>query len=260
MQATAKRILILGGTTEASALVRRLAADPRFDATLSLAGRTRSPAGIAGVAMRVGGFGGADALAHWLRTSGIDAVIDATHPFAAQISANAYAAASTAGIPLCTVVRPPWSAVPGDVWHTVASAKEAAVALGAEPRRVLLSIGRQEVGAFRGAPHHAYVIRSIEPPDETTLPPDVKLIQARGPFALADEMRLLTSERIDVVVTKNAGGSATYPKITAARELGLPVVMITRPYKASSHAVASAEEAVAWLERHHGMSRSERGV
>lgn len=260
MQATAKRILILGGTTEASALARRLAADPRFDATLSLAGRTRDPAAIAGVTMRVGGFGGADALAHWLRDAGIDAIVDATHPFAAQISANAYAAAIAAGIPLCTVVRPPWSAMPGDEWHTVASAEEAAAALGAEPRRVFLSIGRQEVGAFRGAPHHAYVIRSIEPPDEAALPLDVKLIQARGPFALADEMRLLTSERIDVVVTKNAGGGATYPKIAAARELGLPVVMIARPYKASSHAVASADEAVAWLERHHAMSRSERGV
>jgi len=254
------RVLILGGTTEASDLARHLAGDPRFETTLSLAGHTGSPAAHPGVALRIGGFGGVAGLAGWLAEAGTAAVIDATHPFAAQISANADAAARETGVPLCTVVRPPWSAMPGDCWRSVTSMEAAAEALGAEPRRVFLSVGRQSLGTFRRAPHHAYVARSIEPPDAAALPPDTTLIQAKGPFARDDEIALLKSHRIDVVVAKNAGGSATYAKIEAARQLGLPVVMVARPVKAGRHVVADAEEALAWLQRLHAMSRSERGV
>lgn len=254
------RVLILGGTTEASALARTLAADARTEVTLSLAGRTANPASIDGIAVRSGGFGGAEGLAHWLRESGIEAVIDATHPFAARISANAAAATDQLGLPLCTVVRPPWSAAPGNRWQTAATIDDAAGALGAEPRRVFLSIGRQGVGAFQTAPQHSYLIRAIETPDPAALPPDTTLIQARGPFARADELDLLRHHRIDVVVTKNAGGDATYAKIEAARELGVAVVMIERPVKAGHHVVPTASDALRWLETRHAKSRSERGV
>lgn len=254
------RILILGGTTEASACARRLAGDMRFEVTLSLAGRTAHPATTGGIAQRVGGFGGSEGLARWLAQHGIAAVLDATHPFAAQISANAARATDACAIPLCTVLRPPWSAAPGDEWQHVATVDEAAEALGAAPKRVLLSVGRQGVGAFRHAPQHAYVIRTIEPPDTAALPPHTTLIQARGPFALADEIALLTAQNIDIVVTKNAGGGATYAKIEAARQLARPVVMIGRPDKAGRHIVPNGEQAIAWLDRLHARSRSERGV
>jgi len=260
MEHPAMRILILGGTTEASDLTRRLAGDPRFEVTLSLAGRTSNPRIEARIAARVGGFGGAEGLARWLTGSGIDAVLDATHPFAARISASAADATDQLRIPLCTLVRPPWSAGPDDRWSDVVSMAEAADALGLTPRRVFLSVGRQGVGAFRRAPHHAYVVRSIEPPDAADLPPDTTLIASRGPFALDDEVDLLTAQRIDIVVAKNAGGAATYAKIEAARRLRLPVVMIARPHKAGRQVVGSAGAALAWLERLHATSRSERGV
>lgn len=254
------RILILGGTTEAAICADRFAGDPRFEIILSLAGRTRNPAPRGGVALRVGGFGGAEGLARFLAETGIEAVLDATHPFAAQISANAAAATGVHGTPLCTLVRPPWTAEANDRWHPATTIAEAAEMLGSEPRRVFLAVGRQGVGVFRSAPRHAYVIRSIELPDAHALPPDTTLVQARGPFALDDEIALLTSQRIDVVVSKNAGGAATYAKVDAARKLGLPVIMIERPAKAGRDFVESAEEAIAWLARLHGSSRSERGV
>ena len=254
------RILILGGTTEAAACAERLGRDPRFHAILSLAGRTRNPRQQDGLEHRVGGFGGADGLAAYLAEARIDAVLDATHPFAAQISANAERATRVRGLPLCTLVRAPWRAEPGDRWIRVATIGDAADALGAKPRRVFLAVGRQGAGAFRRAGQHAYVVRAIEQPDADALPPETMLIQARGPFALQDEIALLTSQRIDVIVSKNAGGSATYAKIEAARMLGLPVVMIERPNKAGRTFVARAAEALAWLHRLHGSVRSERSV
>lgn len=255
------RILILGGTTEASACVERLGGDPECDVILSLAGRTRNPISRAGVRHRVGGFGGVDGLARYLVEAGIDAVIDATHPFAVQISANALEATRVCAVPLCTIVRPAWRAVPEDCWTVVPTMEAAAEALGERPRRVFLAVGRQSVGVFRRAPHHAYVVRSIERPDSDALPPDTTLVEARGPFAVEDEMGLLASRRIEVVVSKNAGGDATYAKIEAARKIGLPVIMIARPEKAGRHIVSSVEEVIAWLDqRCHGSGRSERGV
>lgn len=254
------RILILGGTTEASTIARTIAQDPRFTATVSLAGRTAKPAPIPDMALRVGGFGGAEGLARWLAKEKIAAVIDATHPYAAQISRNTDTACASIGVPLCTVIRPPWQPAAGDRWQTVPSTEAAADALGTEPRRVFLSIGKQGVGAFRRAPQHSYVIRSIEPPEDNTLPPDTTLIRMRGPFALQDEIELLKSQRIGLIVSKNAGGSATYAKIEAARHLALPVVMIERPHKAGRNIVVTAEDALAWLADLHAMSRSDRGV
>lgn len=254
------RVLILGGTTEAVACAERLGSDPRFRAILSLAGRTRNPRQQDGLEHRVGGFGGASGLATYLAEAQIDAILDATHPFAAQISANAERAARERGIPLCTLVRPPWVPMPGDRWTRVAKIEDAAAALGEEPRRVFLSVGRQGVGAFRRAGQHTYIVRAIEQPDVDALPRTTTLVRARGPFALQDEIALLASERIDVVVSKNAGGAATYAKIEAARTLGLPVVMIDRPEKAGQNVVSDAAEAVAWLDRLHGSGRSERSV
>lgn len=255
------RILILGGTSEASELVRRLAGDDRVRPTLSLAGRTAQPP-PQDIATRIGGFGGVNGLADWLELERIDAVVDATHPFAARISANAHAVTSRLGIALCTVVRPPWQAGSGDRWTSVSDIDAAVAALGESPRRVFLTIGRQGVAAFCAAPQHAYLIRTIEAPDDAALPPRAERIASRGPFDKASERDLLRREKIDILVSKNSGGTATVAKILAARDLDIPVVMIERPAKASGHSVPTAADAHAWLmERHHrAPACSERGV
>jgi precorrin-6A/cobalt-precorrin-6A reductase len=258
--ATPLRILVLGGTTEAGELARLITGDGRFEATLSLAGRTSNPRPQP-LSTRIGGFGGADGLARFLGETRIDVVVDATHPYADQISANAVAACSTTGVPLVSLTRPPWQARTRDRWQTVSDADAAAVALGPRPRRVFLSLGRLELHAFAPAPQHHYIARTIDPPQQAALPPDIHFLQARGPFDLAAEVRLLRDEKIDVVVSKNSGGTATYAKIEAARDLGLPVVMIARPYKPAGHVVRSAEEALAWLDRCvHDTAPSLRGV
>ncbi len=255
------RVLILGGTTEASALARLLAGDARFDATLSLAGRTKQPRAQP-LATRVGGFGGADGLSRFLDEQKIEAVVDATHPYADQISANAVAACGRTGTPLASLVRAAWTQQADDRWHAVPDTEAAAKALGPVQRRVFLSLGRQELYAFAVAPQHRYIARVIEPPEQEALPPDLKILQARGPFDLAAEQKLLVDERIDMLVSKNAGGTATYAKIEAARDLGLPVVMIARPDKAAGHAVSSTDEARAWLVQrlHDEAPSSLRGV
>jgi precorrin-6A/cobalt-precorrin-6A reductase len=262
MEQTPMRVLILGGTTEASELARLLAADPRFDVTLSLAGRTSKPR-TQPVRTRTGGFGGPDGLAAWLQRETIEAVIDATHPYADQISSNAVTACKRLESPLATIMRPAWQPLPGDIWLTVASAEAAADALGSQPRRVFLSLGRLELGAFAASPQHHYVARMIEAPEGVVLPREIKLIFDRGPFDEPAETALLTQEKIDVLVSKNSGGAATYPKIAATRKLGIPVVMIARPHKLHSHAVDNAEGAVIWLEQrraHRAIPVSARGV
>lgn len=250
------RVLLLGGTTEASSLARLLAGDKRFDTALSLAGRTAMPA-VQPVAVRVGGFGGIEGLVRHLRDERVAAIIDATHPYAAQISAHALAAAKESGVPLASLVRAPWSAQHGDLWRHAANTESAAKVLGTSPRRVFLGIGRQELAPFAAAPHHRYVARVIEAPPADGLPPHITLVQARGPFDLAAETALLRERRIDLVVSKNSGGEATYAKIAAARALELPVVMIARPDKPAGHIVTTPEDAVAWLDH---VADSRRGV
>jgi precorrin-6A/cobalt-precorrin-6A reductase len=250
MEQALMRVLILGGTTEASELAHRLANDSRFETTLSLAGRTSNPR-MQPVPTRRGGFGGIDGLAAWLEREAVEVVVDATHPYADQISAHAVAASEQLGIPLATILRPAWQPQPGDRWIDVTSAEAAADALGATPQSVFLSIGRLELGAFASSPHHHYVARMIEPPDDIPLPPDIGLIFERGPFDAQAETTLLEREKIDIMVSKNSGGAATYTKIEAARGLGIPVVMIRRPHKLHGTPVEDAEGAARWLEQQH---------
>lgn len=256
------RVLVLGGTTEASELAGLLATDGRFEATMSLAGRTAVPRSQP-IHTRIGGFGGVDGLVVWLAQEKIDAVVDATHPYADQISSNAVAACARLAIPLASVMRQPWQRQSGDNWLTVANAEDAADALGAEPRRVFLTLGRLELGAFARAPHHHYLIRTIDPPGDVTLPPDVHLLRSRGPFTGEAETALLSEEKIDIIVSKNSGGAATYAKIEAARQLGIQIVMVARPDKPRGYAIENALAAMQWLEQqdaHRAPSGSARGV
>ncbi|HTR17030.1 MAG TPA: cobalt-precorrin-6A reductase [Acetobacteraceae bacterium] len=244
-------LLILGGTAEASALARALAGRAgQFDATLSFAGRTQNPV-LPPIPCRIGGFGGAAGLAAYLREQAVDVLVDATHPFAARISASAVEAACAAGIPLLAIRRPPWVAGPGDRWQPVASMTDAAAALGPVPRRVLLTIGRQDLAPFVAAPWHRYLIRSVDAPPPELQPPGAEVLTARGPFDAAGERDLLTRHGIEVLVTKNAGGDATIAKLHAARALGLTVVMVERPAlpDGAVESVPDAQAALEWLLR-----------
>jgi precorrin-6A/cobalt-precorrin-6A reductase len=238
-------ILILGGTTEASALARLLSARADLSAMVSLAGRTRNPV-LPPIPHRIGGFGGPAKLAGFLSEHGVLAVIDATHPFAERISANAATACRAVGVPLLALRRRPWTRQAQDRWTEVADAAAAVMALGAEPRRVFLTVGRLELAPFLAAPHHHYLVRSVDPPE--AMPPLGRLILARGPFDEVAEAALMQEERIDIVVTKNSGGSATYGKIAAARRLGLPVILLTAPDRPDAPSVETAEAALAWIE------------
>ncbi|MFJ9714505.1 cobalt-precorrin-6A reductase [Streptomyces sp. NPDC101213] len=220
-------VLVLGGTTEARELAAALAARPGVRVTSSLAGRVSRPGALAGD-VRSGGFGGADGLAAWLAEHGVDAVVDATHPFAAGITANAARAATAAGRPLVVLRRPGWRPGPGDRWHPVGSLAEAAELLPGLGGRVLLTTGRLGLAAFAHLTGPHFVVRSVEPP-APPMPPDTELVLARGPFTVTDELALLREHRIDVLVTKDSGGAATAAKLTAARRLGLPVVVVRRP-------------------------------
>jgi precorrin-6A/cobalt-precorrin-6A reductase len=253
-----ERILILGGTAEARRLADALAGRPELAVTLSLAGRTAEPLSQP-VPVRRGGFGGAEGLAEYLRAERIDLLIDATHPYADAISANAACAAELAGAKLLAIRRPPWRRVDGDNWIEVADAEEAARALGEAPRRVFLALGRNELEPFATRPQHFYLVRSVDPVDAPLAVPHASYITARGPFGEAEDRALLEQHRIVIVVTKNSGGAATYSKIAAARGLGLPVVMLTRPALPSVPSVATVEEAFAWLD-HAGTEETARGV
>ena len=252
------KTLILGGTTEASMLARMLVRDARFPATLSLAGVTDAPVRPPGK-MRIGGFGGATGLAAYMSMEGIEALVDATHPFAARISASAEVAATMTAVPRLVVCRPAWQQRPGDRWTLVADMAEAAEALGPKARRVLLTVGRKELAEFVARPAHRYVVRSIDPPGDSA-PAHAEIITARGPFEIDDELDMLRSRRIEVVVTKNSGGSATYAKLAAANQLGLPVVMVDRPPPPRGQTVADAASAALWLERICHAALVPRGV
>ncbi|MFE2555516.1 cobalt-precorrin-6A reductase [Streptomyces sp. NPDC059352] len=241
-------ILILGGTTEARALAGLLHADGRVTRlTSSLAGRVASPRLPEGE-VRIGGFGGVDGLVEWVREHAVDAVIDATHPFAERISFNAARAAATAHVPLLALRRPGWVPVPGDDWRPVASLEEAAGALDGLGDRVFLTTGRMGLAAFAARPEW-FLVRSVDAP-EAPVPARAEILLDRGPFTLDGERELLARHRIDVLVTKDSGGAATAPKLTAAREAGVPVVVVRRPPVPEGVPMATTpEEAAAWVLR-----------
>jgi precorrin-6A/cobalt-precorrin-6A reductase len=238
-------VLILGGTTEARRLAAGLEGRP-LRVTSSLAGRVAAPRLPAGQ-VRVGGFGGAEGLTRWLREHDVNAVIDATHPFAATISTNAAQAAATAHVPLLALRRPGWVPVEGDRWHPVATLAEAADALPALGERVFLTTGRMGLAAFAHLADLWFLVRSVDPPEPPT-PPRTTVLLDRGPFTLDGERELLRHHRIDVLVTKDSGGDATAAKLVAAREAALPVVVVRRPpAPAGVPSVTGVDDAVRWL-------------
>jgi len=224
---TPRRMLLLGGTAEARSLAAALHRDPGVTVTSSLAGRVADPRLPPG-RTRVGGFGGVDGLVRWLGDEHIDALIDATHPFAATMSAAAAAAAGRAGVPLLRLSRPAWRAHPGDRWNHVDSLAEAARTLPALGSRVFLTTGRQGLSEFAHLDELWFLVRAIDPPTPP-VPRAMELLLDRGPFSEETERELMLRHEIRVVVTKNSGGEATAAKLAAARRLGLPVVMVRRP-------------------------------
>ncbi|MFI7599184.1 cobalt-precorrin-6A reductase [Actinoplanes sp. NPDC049681] len=232
------RVLVLGGTTEGRALAGRV------PVISSLAGRTSAPLLPAGE-VRVGGFGGVDGLTRYLRDERIQAVVDATHPFAATMTAHAAVACPAAGVPLLVLRRPGWTAGPGDVWHRVPSLAAAADAVPALGERVFLTTGRQSIAAFAALDGCWFLSRSVERP-VPPMPRRVEVVLDRGPFSVESERELLLSHRIDVLVTKDSGGTAA--KLDAARALGIPVVMVDRPaLPAGVPTAATVDDAVRWL-------------
>jgi len=252
------RILILGGTAEARALAQALAARAEYEATVSLAGRTAQPLPQA-APVRSGGFGGAEGLASYIRDARIDVLIDATHPFAAAISANAVRAAESANVKLLALRRPPWSKIAGDTWTEVESVEQAVSALGQARKRVFLALGRNELQPFTAAPQHSYLVRSVDPVDPPLAVPDAAYIAARGPFSENEDRALLARHNIEVIVAKNSGGEATYSKIAAARALHLPVIMLKRPALPDVDSVATVEEVLDVLD-HTLTPSTARGV
>jgi precorrin-6A/cobalt-precorrin-6A reductase len=242
------RVLLLAGSSEATALARRLAASGDCSVVSSFAGRVTNlslPPGD----VRVGGFGGIGGMAEWLRHESIAAVVDATHPFTAVMPWHAEAACRSCRIPRLRLLRDEWHAEAGDDWHLVpqlAAAAQELVTLGA--RRVFLTTGRQELQPFAHLRHTWFLVRAIEKPDPLPLA-RAEVLLSRGPFDLGDERALMASRGIDALVTKNSGGTAAAPKLAAARELGLPVVMVTRPVAPSGDTVSSVDQALDWISR-----------
>jgi precorrin-6A/cobalt-precorrin-6A reductase len=239
------RVLLLGGTGEARRLAGLLAGSSVVEVISSLAGRTSDPALPPG-RTRTGGFGGADGLAAWLAAEHIGAVIDATHPFAAAITAAAATASARLGVPLLLLRRPAWTAGPDDDWRRVPSLAAAAADLPRE--RVFLTVGRAAVSAFATDERRWFLIRSVEAP-APPLPPHRCLLLARGPFTAADETALMGRHDVEVLVTRDSGGEMTSAKLAAARRLGLPVIMVDRPPAPDAPIVTTAGDAVAWLEQ-----------
>jgi precorrin-6A/cobalt-precorrin-6A reductase len=239
------RILLLGGTTEASLLARAVA-DAGLDAVFSYAGRTADPVGQP-LPQRIGGFGGVEGLRTYLVQERISHVVDATHPFAAQMSRNAVEAADACGIPLIALQRMPWQATAQDHWTMVADMEAAVDALPPAATRVFLAIGRQHIDAFARVPQHHYLLRLVDQPSAPLPLPNAEIVISRGPFRVEDDLDLLRQHRVQVVVAKNSGGVGARAKIDAARVLGLPVVMIGRPALPTRAIRKTVPEVMAWL-------------
>ncbi|HVH76021.1 MAG TPA: cobalt-precorrin-6A reductase [Stellaceae bacterium] len=245
---SAERLLILGGTFEAGALARAALArfGERLEVTTSLAGRTQRPGPLPGE-VRIGGFGGPEGLAQYLREHEIDRLIDATHPFASRISAEARIACELAAVPRLILLRPPWRRHPLDRWVEADDIPAAAAIVGRLARRAFLTVGHSDIAAFAAAPQVRFLVRLVDPP-RTPLPLRFhEIILARGPFTLAAERHLLQRYAIEALVCKASGGAATEAKILAARDLSLPVVMVRRPPVEAGPRADSIEAALDWL-------------
>ena len=238
------RILILGGTGEARDLAAELVA-AGVDVLSSLAGRVRQPR-LPDGPVRVGGFGGAEGLAAFLRAEGITAVVDATHPFAGTITAHAARAASQAGVPLLILRRPEWEADPS--WDVVADIRDAAAAVRAWPgESVFLTTGRRDLDLFAADDRHRFLVRTVDPP-EGPVPPHMTLVLDRGPYTVEGESALIRQHGVGLLVTKNSGGPMTAAKLRAARDLGVQVLMVARPpLPPGSAVVTTVAEAVRWV-------------
>ncbi len=253
MQTKAPRVLLLGGTTEASRMARALAG-AGITAIFSYAGRTQTPVAQP-LPTRIGGFGGVPGLAAYLREHTITHLIDATHPFAAQMSRNAIAACAETNTPLIALERPAWAPGHGDNWHNFPSLEEAAAALPAAPQRIFLAIGKQNLAAFAPRPEHAYLLRLVDAPSAPLPFPQADYVLDRGPFSLENDLALLRQHRITLIIAKNAGGEGARAKLDAARQLALPIYLINRPALPARQIVATPEEVLHWLNH-----PAERGV
>ncbi len=242
-----RRLLILGGTQDASRLAAAAASQfgEALEVITSLAGRTRHPALPPG-RVRTGGFGGSGGLARYLRQEGIGMLADATHPFATRISASARVACEAVGLPRFILDRRPWTPQPGDRWIDAADLDEAAVLAPEHGKRAFLALGAGRLAAFRGLP--GAVVRLVDAPAAPPLE-DCVVITGRGPFGEEDERRLLIEHRIDVVVSRNSGGAASMGKISAARFLAIPVIMIKRPPPEPGARTFNIEEVCKWIGR-----------
>lgn len=233
---------------EASALCAALA-EAGVPATLSYMGRVERPKPQP-VPVRIGGFGGVPGLADWLRTHRVTHLVDATHPFAARMSAHAVAAAAQTGVPLLALVRPPWEPGPGDRWTRVPDIPAAVAALAGPARRVMLAIGRMHLADFAAQPQHDYLLRLVDPPSEPPPLPRHRVVVDRGPFTVEADRALMVDHATDLVVSKNAGGAGARAKLEAARDLGLPVLMIDRPAVPPRAEVGSVEAVLDWIAAH----------
>ena len=245
-----KRLLLLGGSGEARSLAQALARYPEIETVTSLAGRTRDPAALPGKVIS-GGFGGPEGLADYLNTQNVALMIDATHPFAARMSANAARAAALSACPCLHLRRPAWQPQPGDRWLEVADLPAAAARLGElDPTAracVFLATGHRGLEAFAALQESFFLIRLIEAPAVSPPLCRFEILRRRGPFSLADELALFQERSVSAIVAKNSGGAGSYPKIAAARALGLPVLMIARPTAADGPSVSDADAALNWV-------------
>lgn len=250
-------VLLLGGTTEASALARLLATKG-IAATLSYAGRTQSPHAQP-VPVRIGGFGGIEGLADYLREHRVTHLVDATHPFAATMSANAIEAARLAGTRRIALTRPAWVACADDCWRHVPDIPAAVAALTGPPSRIMLALGRMHVEAFAAQPQHHYLLRFVDTPDQPPPLPHHSLVVDRGPFSTDGDRQLLRDHAINLLVCKNAGGKGAEAKLIAARQVGVPVLMIDRPVIPARTETCRPEDVLAWL-GHDADTTADRGV
>ena len=239
------RVLLLGGTTEATALAHAFA-KAGINAVFSYAGRTANPVEQP-LPTRLGGYGGVKGLADYIIDAQITHIVDATHPFAVQISRNAVAASALTTTPLMAHERPEWRAQPGDTWLQVADTQAAVDALPAKPARIFLAIGKQTLPAYAAHPQHFYLLRLVDAPDAALPVPNAEVVLDRGPFTVESDMELMRAHAITHIVAKNSGGSGALAKLEAARRLHLPVVLIARPTIADRPMARTLDAVMQWL-------------